>query len=177
MTGAYDIQLNGRGTLNLDDASNGAVHTWLVYAIAPNAAFVMDISSPAVGVGQVIPQVPIPFSNSILIGTHVLGSGEPIVRTNRLYSGTVDFDGGTSKLGTGSVSGAEDISQASTLAANQVLGGIYSVSTLSNNGRGSIVLTSPRSMTFAIWAAGPSQAVGLQVDGTAAQPVVIHIEQ
>jgi len=177
MTGAYDMQVNGRGTLNLDDTSDGTVHVWLIYATAPNTAFVMDISSRAVGMGDLKPQIKLPFSNATLIGTYVLGSGEPIAKGTPLFSGAMNFDGSNGKLGSGAVSGTEDTSQGATLAPNQPLIGTYSVSVLSNNGRGSIALTSPKSMNIAIWAAGPSMAVGLDVGGTATHPTVLHIEQ
>lgn len=177
MTGAYDLQINGRGTFNLDDTSNGSVHVWLVYATAPNTGFIMDIGSITVGVGELMPQINIPFSNSTLIGTYVLGSDAPIIKNTPLVSGIMNFDGSNGRLGNGAVSGTVDISQSSTLNANQPLTGTYSVSVLSNNGRGSIVLTSPQSMSIAIWAAGPSMALGLQVDGTATHPTVLHIEQ
>ncbi len=177
MTGAYDLQINGRGTMNLDDASDGTVHIWLVYATAPNSGFLMDISSSDVGMGELMPQINIPFSNSTLIGTYVLGSDDPVVKNTPLVSGIMDFDGSNGRLGTGAVSGTGDFSQSSTLNANQPLTGTYSVSVLSNNGRGSIVLTSPQSMNIAIWAAGPSMALGLQVDATATHPTVLHIEQ
>jgi len=177
MTGAYDMQLNGRGTLNLDDVADGSSHIWLIYATAPNAGYVMDISSGTVGVGQLVPQLNLPFSNATLIGTYVLGSDEPIVKGTALVSGVEDFDGSSSKLGTGDVSGAQDMIQSTTLSPNQVLTGTYSVSMLSNNGRGSILLTSPASENIAIWAAGPSVAFGLQLDTTAKHPTVLHIDQ
>jgi len=177
LKGAYDMQLNGRGTMNLIDPSDGSLHVWLIYATAPNAGFVMDIGSDAVGVGEVTPQLTIPFSNSTLIGAYVLGSGDPVAKNAALISGAVDFDGSNGKQGTGAVTGADDMMQGTTLSPNQSLSGAYSVSVSANNGRGSIVLTSPKSMNIAIWAAGPSTVVGLQVDGTATHPTVLHIEQ
>lgn len=177
MSGAYDMQLNGRGTLNLSDAGNGSAHIWLIYATAPDAGFLMDISSGAAGMGEIKPQLTIPFSNATLIGTYVLGSGEPIATGASLYSGTLEFDGGNSKLGTGAVAGTEDTSRGTILTPSQVVTGAYSVSIVSNNGRGSIVLTSPQASNIAIWAAGPSLAYGLQVDAGATRPVVLHIEQ
>ena len=177
MTGAYDMELNGRGTLNLDDLSNASVHIWLVYATGPNTGFVMDVSSDAVGMGEVKPQLTSSFSNSTLVGAYLLGSGEPILAATPLFSGTMNFDGGTSRLGTGAVSGTEDITQSSVLSASQPMSGSYSVSLVSDNGRGSIVLTAPKSMNIAIWAAGPSTAFGLQTDATATHPTVLHIDE
>ena len=37
LTGAYSIQLNGRGVLTLDDAQTGAQSVWILYAIAPES--------------------------------------------------------------------------------------------------------------------------------------------
>jgi len=175
MTGAYDMQVNGRGTLNLIDASDGSIHTWLIYATAPDTGFIMDIGSDAVGVGEVEKQLSIPFSNSTLIGTYVLGSGEPIVKNTSLYSGIVNFDGSSANRGLGGVSGTVDTIQGATLSPSQTLTGTYSIS--GNNGRGSMLTTSPKSMNIAIWATGPLSAVGLQVDDTATHPTVLHIEQ
>jgi hypothetical protein len=75
------------------------------------------------------------------------------------------------------MSGAEDTSQASSLSLNQVLAGTYSVSGVSNNGRGTILLTSPSAGTIAVWVAGPSQYVGLRIDSTITQPVILYFEQ
>lgn len=177
MSGAYDMQLNGRGTLNLNDAAKGSVHIWLIYATAPNTGFLMDLSSGAAGMGEIRPQLTIPFSNAALVGTYVLGSGEPIAAGASLYSGTLEFDGGNSKLGTGIVAGADDLSRGATLSPSQTVAGVYSISITSNNGRGSMVLTSPQPMNIALWTAGPTLAYGLQVDAGVTRPVVLHIEQ
>jgi Fe-S cluster assembly iron-binding protein IscA len=178
MTGAYDIELNGRGTLNLDNPANGSVTAWYLYAISPNTAFVMDASTSSVAVGEMKAQTAfLPFSNSNMIGTYLFGSGEPILQTAPLDSGTANFDGGSSIQGLGAVSGAEDISQSSTLSPSQVLNGSYSVSSVSNNGRGSILLTSPSGKTIAVWVTSASEFVGLNIDSTTSQPTILHFEQ
>jgi hypothetical protein len=79
--------------------------------------------------------------------------------------------------GRGVASGAEDISLATTLSPNQVLTGTYSVSGVSNNGRGVILLTSPTAGTVAVWVASPTKFVGLDLDSTVTQPVILHFEQ
>jgi len=178
MTGAYDIELNGRGTLNLDNSANGSVMVWVLYAISPNTAFVMDASTSAVAIGEMKSQeVSSPFSNSDILGTYLFGSGEPIQRTTPLDSGTASFDGGISLNGLGSFSGTEDTSQTSTLSSNQALGGTYAVSSVSNNGRGVLLQTSPSGKTIAVWVTSMSEFVGVNIDSTTSQPTILHFEQ
>lgn len=176
MTGAYDLNTNGRGTLNL--ATGTGTTIWLVYATGPNQGFLMDDSTPAAGIGPVYAQTIVPpFQNSDILGSYFFGPDDPVVRTTPLASGEDSFDGGNSIGGQGSVNGAEDISLVSTLSPNQVVGGTYSVSGVSNNGRGSIQLTSPSGSTIAVWVFGSSEFVGLSLDASTAQPAVLHFEQ
>jgi hypothetical protein len=177
LTGAYDIELNGRGTLNLDN-SDGSATVWYLYAISPNTAFIMDASTSAVSVGEMKSQIAVsPFSNPDILGTYLFGSGEPILPTAPLYSGTAGFDGGSSLQGLGAAAGTEDISQASTLLTGQVLSGTYSVSSVSNNGRGVILLTSPAGNIIAVWVTSDSEFVGLDIDSITPQPTILHFEQ
>jgi hypothetical protein len=178
LTGAFDVQLNGRGTLNMDNPADGSATVWYLYAISPNTAFVMDASTGSVAVGEMKAQTAVtPFSNSNIVGTYMFGSEEPIVLTTPLDSGIASFDGGSNTLGLGTLSGAEDISQASTLQSSQVLTGNYSVSSVSNNGRGAILLTSPANKTIAVWTISESEFVGLNVDSTTPLPSALHFEQ
>ena len=178
LTGAYDIQLNGRGTLNLVDPSTGAVTIWFLYAIAPNEAFLMDSSSGSVATGKVMPQTSVqPFGNDAALGTYLLGSGEPVIATTPLHSGEVNYDGSSSLLGLGNATGTEDSDLSGILAASQVLKGTYSVSGVSNNGRGALLLTSPTAQTIALWVASPTYIVGLNIDAVTPQPVILHYEQ
>jgi hypothetical protein len=163
-TGAYDVELNGRGTLNLDNSANGSVTVWYLYAISPNTAFVMDASTSAVAMGEMKSQTAIlPISNSNILGTYLFGSGDAIEEGTPLYTGVADFDGGSGLQGLGAVTGTEDVSQSSTLSPSQNLTGTYSVSSVSNNGRGSILLTSPGGKTIAVWVTNASEFVGLNV--------------
>lgn len=178
LTGAYDIQLNGRGTLNLVDASTNATVIWFIYAIAPNRAFVMDSSTGSVATGEAIPQTSVqPFGNDAALGTYLVGSGEPVISTTPLHSGDLNFDGGNGVLGLGNGLGTQDTSLATTLFSSQLLKGTYSVSGVSNNGRGALLLTSPSGQTIAIWVASPTDIVGLNIGDTTLQPVILHFEQ
>jgi hypothetical protein len=178
LTGAFDVELNGRGTLNLDNPADGSTTVWYLYAISPNRAFIMDASTGTVAVGEMKPQAAVlPFSNSNILGTYLFGSDEPIVESTPLDSGIAGFDGGSSVQGLGMVTGAEDISQTSTLSPSQVLRGTYSVSSVSNNGRGVIILTSPSGKTIAVWVTSASEFVGLNIDSTTPQPTILHFEQ
>ena len=170
LTGAYDLQINGRGTLNLDN-NNGSSTVWYVYGISSNRAFLLDASTSFVMDGDLEPQTASkPFVNSDIIGTYQLGSGELVSTGNPLSSGVSDFNG-TSVVGT------EDISQGSSLAPNQSLLGTYNLSTTLNNGRGTLSLTSPGSSTTALWVTSASEVIGLSLDHSNRQPTILHIEQ
>jgi hypothetical protein len=176
LTGAYVIELNGRGTFNLDNGA-GSTTVWNMYAISPNQAFLMDSSTGAVSIGEMKPQTSVrPFSNSNIVGTYLLGSDEPILQTTPLYSGIATFDGGANTKGLGTVAGTEDISLASTLSPKQALTGTYSVSSVSNNGRGTILLTLPSGETIAVWVVSASEFVGMDIDSTTGEPVILHFE-
>jgi hypothetical protein len=171
LTGAYSLGLNGSGTLNLDN-SNGLTKVWDIYAIAPNHAFLMDASSSEVGMGELKPQsTDPPFSNKDIVGTYSIGSGGPLVSTATLYSGVANFDG------INAVTGTEDISLSSARSADQSLKGSYSVSSSLNNGRGTLLLTSPSGATIALWVTSANEVLGLEIDSSNSQPVVLHFEQ
>jgi hypothetical protein len=171
LTGAYSLGLNGSGTLNLDN-SNGMTEVWDIYAIAPNHAYLMDVSSSDVDMGELKPQLTQPpFANTDIVGTYLIGSGEPLAFTAPLYSGVVNFDG------THTATGTEDISLRSTLSSAQPLRGSYSVSSSLDNGRGTLLLTSPNSATFALWITSASEVLGVEIDSSNPQPVVLHFEQ
>jgi hypothetical protein len=176
MTGAYDLENNGRGTLNLDTSSGTLV--WYMYATGPNQGFLMDASTAAAGLGQLFNEVIVPpFSNSDILGSYITGPDDPIVQTTPLVTGVDNFDGGSSAGGQGHVSGAEDVNKGSSLSTNQVVAGTYTVSGVSNNGRGTIQLTSPTGETLAVWVASSSEFVGLDIGSATTQPVVLHFEQ
>ena len=161
LTGAYAVENNGRGTLDLNNPETGATTIWYLYAIAPGRAFLMDASTGAVAVGEMKAQTAVrPFSNASILGTYLLGSGEPIVFSTPLYSGETNFDGSNGTLGNGAVDGTEDISLGTSLLADQTLTGSYAVSALSNNGRGNIVLTAPSGKSIALWTISASEVVG-----------------
>lgn len=171
LTGAYAVEVNGPGALNLDD-SDGHSRTWDMYAIGPNHAFLMDTSSAYVGMGELTPQsVTAPFSNADILGTYLLGSGEPLVPAASLFSGITNYDG------TNTMSGTEDISRSSALLPAQPMAGAYSLSTSLNNGRGTLTLMKPSGATIALWATSPSQVIGLDIDSSNATPVVLYFEQ
>jgi len=171
LTGADSIQINGRGTLNLDN-NNGTSTNWIFYAISPNHAFVLDSSSSFVMDGDLEPQSAIqPFTNTDVIGTYLLGSGELVSFTNPLVSGVSNFDG------KGDVAGTQDTSTSSAQTPNQSLAGTYSISTSLNNGRGNLILTSPSGSTTALWVTSSSEVIGMSIDHSNTQPTILHLEQ
>ncbi len=171
LTGAFDVQINGRGTLNLDN-NNGSSTVWYMYAITQNRAYLLDASTSFVMSGDLEPQsASAPFVNADLIGTYLLGSGELVSTTNSLSSGITDFSGG------GAVTGTEDISRSTSLSSNQTLAGTYSLSTTLNNGRGTLLLTAPGASTTALWVTSTSDVIGMSLDHANTQPTILHFEQ
>src|SRR5450755_4503887 len=103
----------------------------------------MDVSTDSVAVGEMTPQhTATPFANADIQGAYLFSSGEFVAPSTPLYTGIDTFDGTTDKLGAGSVSGTEDLSQNPTLSLDQSVVGTYNVSPSKNNGRGTLSLTS-----------------------------------
>jgi hypothetical protein len=170
LTGAYSIQLNGRGVLTLDNAA-AAPSVWIMYAIAPNRAFVLT-SDGSVGSGDVDAQaLAPPFESGDLQGNFEFGAGEPASYQATLLSGTVFFDGAND------VSGTEDQSQVSSFTRNLPLAGKYAISMVSNNGRGVAILSSPIASTDALWVVSGLETVGLDVDSANTAPTLLIFEQ
>src|SRR5262249_31244367 len=161
-------QLNGRGVLNLDNAQTGAQSTWIFYATAPNDGFLLDLSSGTVGVGDLENQgfIP-PFDSGDWEGTFAFGSGEQATNLVPLFSGVESFDGASK------VAGAEDENQVSGSLPNLPIAGTYAISSVSNNGRGVILPTSPSSQITALWLVTGFRALAVEVDGGATAPAVI----
>jgi hypothetical protein len=177
-TGAYDVQLNGRGTLNLDNENVGQTRTWFLYAISPGKAFLMDVSTDSVAVGEMTPQhTTTPFANADIQGAYLFSSGEFVAPSTPLYTGIDTFDGTTGKLGAGSVSGTEDLSQNATLSLDQSVVGTYNVSPSKNNGRGTLSLTSPTAAQQSLWIVNSTEVLGLSIDPATTQPTIIYYEQ
>jgi hypothetical protein len=171
LTGAYSIQLNGRGVMTLDSAANGARSDWIFYAIGPNRAFLMN-SDASVGSGDAnLQAVAPPFETGDLVGTFEFGAGEPASPQALLLSGTSFFDGAST------LTGAEDKRQAGTFTGDLPLIGTYSISSVSNNGRGVAMLTSPVASTDAFWVVSGLEAVGLDVDSANTSPTVLIFQQ
>ena len=171
LTGAYSIQLNGRGVLTLDDAQTGAQSVWILYAIAPNRGFLLS-SDGSVASGDVSPQgLVAPFETGDLEGNFEFGAGEPVSPLATLRSGAAFFDGASI------VSGTEDQKQAGSFTGNLPLAGSYSISTVSNNGRGVALLTSPAASTKALWVVSGLEALGLDLDSTNTAPTLLRFEQ
>jgi hypothetical protein len=118
-----------------------------------------------------------PFLNADIVGTYLLGSGEPLVSTAPQISGSTNFDGKTNALQLGFVSGTEDISRSSGLTPDESLSGTYFVSKQSNNGRGALLTTGPDGTHIVVWVISPSEVVGMGISPSNIQPIVLHFEQ
>jgi hypothetical protein len=177
-TGAYDLQLNGRGTFNLVDIQTGRPTIWLCYAIAPNRAFLMDASTGKASMGEMKDQILTPpFENSNVIGDYLFASGRMASPGLPVFSGIENFDGGNGLQGQGTFSGTEDENTQNALMPNQTVVGTYSISTLANNGRGTQLVTSPAPATIALWLISGSEFIGMDVDASDPQPSILFFQQ
>jgi hypothetical protein len=107
-----------------------------------------------------------------MLGPYAISTGEPLVHGATLYSGQSDFDG------LNAVTGTVDISQASSSAGSQALNGTYT-SNSSQFGRETLTLSSPKAAgtTFVLWVRSASDVVGMEIDASNPDPVVLHFEQ
>lgn len=170
-TGTYTVAPNGRGLLTLRNNQSNKVTIWIFYAFGQNSAVLMD-QGFVVNVGEMLNQlVQSPFDSGDFVGTFLFGSGEPAAIDSALVSGIGNFDGGTS------VTGTQDQSQLGGQLPNQAVAGTYQISLVSNNGRGTILLTSPGPSTIALWLVSSSQAFAMDVDSGNAEPTLLQFEQ
>ena len=180
LSGNYSTEVTGRTTLSINfptgNIPTGQV-TWISYLTGQNQGFILDATSAAAGIGQLFAEdnTP-PFSNADIFGTYLIGPDDPIVETTPLTSGVGSFDGSNAIGGSGSVTGAVDVSTPAKLSASQILAGTYSVAPI-GAGRGSIILTSPAPASIAVWVISSSEFVGLDIDSTTTLPTILHYEQ
>jgi hypothetical protein len=178
MTGAYSVQLNGRGDLNLVDSTTQVGTNWVMYAIAPNRAFLLDASSSTVAIGEMKAQSLVqPIGNESLVGNFAFASGWPVSSALPLSAGAVMFDGGTSVGGKGTVAGNQDVRTTSAMLSNQVLARTYSVSRTSNNGLGIVTFTTPVPSTWVLWLATETEFFAIDTDTSAVTPTMLFFEQ
>jgi len=170
-TGAYAVSLNGRTVLNLVNAQTHVPSTATMYAISPNAAYIMDASG-SVRSGYLEPQLVVPpFGDADMVGNYTFGSSIPVGANTPVVSGVLNFDGN------GNVAGNQDEDLASGPVLNQLTSGTYAVSPSSQNGRGVIQFTVPQAQTIAIWVATYSRAYGIPVGASDVAPSVLVFEQ
>jgi hypothetical protein len=172
--GSYITQSNGRALLNLVNVKTQGVTSFVAYLIAPNSAFLLSME-PAVRIGALRPQlVTPPFTNSVAAGTFTFASEAVANLTAPLSTGVSNLSGtGGEAIWTG----AEDSNQSSGLSPNLKMAGTYTVSSVSNNGRGVANLTSPGPQMIAFWMVSFSEFVGVDIDAGDAEPTVLIFEQ
>ena len=169
LSGIYAVSVTGRGSMNV--ARSGSVSTLVAYVVSPNFAFLMDLGS-TVKLGQLVPQsIAPPFGNSSLAGELIFGSEAMAKADAPLATGVDLFDA------KGGVTGTEDSSQTSGLTPEAAVAGSYSISSTSNNGRGSLTLKSPAPQSVALWMVSPSEAVGVDVDPSNVSPTILRFQQ
>ncbi len=172
--GSYTTQSNGRTLLNLVNVKTQGVTSFVAYLIAPNAAFLLSME-PAVRIGALRPQLVAPlFTNSVAAGTFTFASEAVANLTAPLSTGVSTLSG---TGGEAIWMGAEDSNQTSGLSPNLKMAGTYTVSSVSNNGRGVANLTSPGPQMIAFWMVSFSEFVGVDIDTGDAEPTVLIFEQ
>jgi hypothetical protein len=174
LTGTYVAQSNGRTVLNLVNVKTQTVTSLVAYLIAPNSAFLLNRGA-GVQVGTLKPQqITAPFGNSFLAGTFTFAPDAVANSTAILATGVGTFDGTGGQAG---LVGTEDSSQNSGTKPNLPVVGTYSVSAVSNNGRGVANLTSPGTQMIAFWMVSFSEVVGIDVDAGYQNPTLVIFEQ
>ncbi len=171
LTGGYSVQLNGRTVLNLVNTQNHVSSTLLMYLSAQNAGVLLSPSA-SVSVGPLQAQLALaPFNNAGLQGNFIFAPDASASAGAVFVSGVDDFNGG------GNVAGTEDENQKSGLFSNLTVNGIYSVSQVSNNGRGVVILSYPAAQTLALWQVSYSQFFAIDIDPTVIDPTLVIFEQ
>jgi hypothetical protein len=174
LTGTYVTQSNGRTLLSLVDVKTQNVSSLVAYLTGPNSAFLLSREA-AVQIGTLQPQqVSSPFGNSLLAGTFRFAPDAVADSGAILAAGVGTFSGTGGQAG---LVGSEDSSQGSVTKSNLAVAGTYSVSTVSNNGRGVANLTSPGTQMIAFWMVSFSEVVGIDVDAGYQNPTVVIFEQ
>lgn len=171
LTGVYSVAVTGRVAMNVVNAQNHSVSSLVAYIVSPNSAFLMDLG-PTVKMGQVTPQlIAAPFSNSSLAGDLIFGHEAMAKADAPLATGVDLFDGKSALTGTA------DLSQTSGLTSTAAVAGSYSVSSVSNNGRGTMTLKSPAPQSISFWMLSFSEFVGVDVDPSNVSPTLVRFEQ
>jgi Fe-S cluster assembly iron-binding protein IscA len=171
LTGVYSVAVTGRVAMNVVNAQNHSVSSLVAYIVSPNSAFLMDLG-PTVKMGQVTPQlIAAPFGNSSLAGDLIFGPEAMAKADAPLATGVDLFDGKSALTGT------EDLSQTSGLTSTAAVAGSYSVSSVSNNGRGTMTLKSPAPQSISFWMISFSEFVGVDVDPSNVSPTFVRFEQ
>jgi hypothetical protein len=130
---------------------------------------------PAVKIGALQPQlVAPPFNNSLAAGTFTFAPDAVASLSAPLSTGIATLSGTGGEAG---LAGTEDSSQTSGLSPNLKVIGTYSVSSVSNNGRGVANLTSPGPQTIAFWMVSFSEFVGVDIDAGYGEPTEVIFEQ
>jgi hypothetical protein len=174
LAGSYTTQSNGRTLLNLINVKTQAVTSFVAYLIAPNSALLLSME-PAVKIGALQPQVVAPpFSNGVAAGTFTLAPDAVANSSAPVATGVITLDG---KGGQAGLVGTEDSSQTSGLSPDLHVAGTYSVSSVSNNGRGVANLTSPGPQMISFWMVSFSEFVGVDIDAGYSEPTELIFEQ
>jgi hypothetical protein len=168
LSGAYNVSLNGRTTLNLVNAGTQVRTNLLAYVYGVNQAVLLDTGS-AVRTGGLQSQVlAAPISTADFLGPFGLSSGEMVASGAELTSGAYALDGA------GSFSGKIDTSAASGFSPNVAANGTYSIA---SSTRGTISRAAPSAQKLAFWPLSNGAVIAVDVDPSNTNPVVQTLSQ
>jgi len=148
LSGTYSVASNGRTLITV---ASGVI----AYLVSSNEAFMLVPDSDVLfGFGE--PQAAQAFTNSSVSGKYAGLATTPATSGVTIFSGEFTADGASA---TGSLTGTEDIGDASGPISGQAFSATYSVSSSPINGRGSVTITSPSSQSALAYIISPSRFV------------------
>jgi len=148
LSGTYSVASNGRTLITV---ASGVI----AYLVSSNEAFMLVPDSDVLfGFGE--PRAAQAFTNSSVSGKYAGLATTPATSGVTIFSGEFTADGASA---TGSLTGTEDIGDASGPISGQAFSATYSVSSSPINGRGSVTITSPSSQSALAYIISPSRFV------------------
>ena len=154
VTGAYAIDVMGRGTITFASPS----HAYVIYMVSVGSAVVQETTAATVGRGFLTQPQGGPFTTASLGGSYALNlAGQNAAQRKEDVIGQLSADG-TGKI----TGGALDINNFGTLATGQANQGTYT--TVDANGRTTMLLSPTRNLV--LYFVSPTQLYALDTDAS-----------
>lgn len=170
LIGTYTVSSAGTGTISFTSSSSPA-SSFALYAVTNNKAFLVDTSSTNALAGIVEPQVVGPsgsFSAATIQGSFVTTTAATASAAAVNISGVLSLDGSAN------ITGMQDQSSQSGNTTGQPFTATYTVTA---NGRGTMSVTAPSSVSRVLYVINGSKFVTIDADSGNANPTVIESER